>query len=197
MKKQDRQKLGVLGGLLVVLGLTSVLAFRTNQLQTTAAVQPQPARGKTSEKPPAPSQDHIRLDLLEKNDSEEGIGKRNLFQYRQAPAPPPPALGGPRGTTGPMTQLPQLTEGPTLPITPPPPPGPPPPPPITLKYQALYVVSPENGGPTAVLADDSRHYNVKVGEILLGRFRILSINDKSVEVEDLTYNRRQTLPFIK
>jgi hypothetical protein len=96
-----------------------------------------------------------------------------------------------------MTQLPQLTEGPTLPITPPPPPGPPPPPPITLKYQALYVVSPENGGPTAVLADDSRHYNVKVGEILLGRFRILSINDKSVEVEDLTYNRRQTLPFIK
>jgi len=190
MKKQDRQKLSVLGVLLVVLGLTSVLAYRMNRPETTAAVQPQPPRGKTSQKPPAPSQDHIRLDLLEKNDSEEGIGKRNLFQYRQAPAPPPPALGGPRGATGPMMPQPQLTEGPPPPPQPQLPPGPPPPPPITLKYQALYVVSPENGGPTAVLADDSRHYNVKVGEILLGRFRILTINDKSVEVEDLTYNRR-------
>jgi len=37
---------------------------------------------------------------------------------------------------------------------------------------------------------------VTVGEILMGRFRIASISDKSVEVEDLEYNRRQTLPLL-
>jgi hypothetical protein len=49
----------------------------------------------------------------------------------------------------------------------------------------------------AFVADDSRHYNVTAGEVLLGRYRILSITDKSIEVEDMEYNRRQTLPLLK
>ena len=53
------------------------------------------------------------------------------------------------------------------------------------------------GGLTAFLADDARHYNVTAGEVLMGRYRIASISDKSVEVEDLEYNRRQTLLLLK
>ena len=70
---------------------------------------------------------------------------------------------------------------------------PPPPPPINLKYQG-FAQSPDL---TAFLADDTRHYNVTVGEILMGRYRIISITDKTVEIEDLQFNRRQMLPLLK
>ena len=192
MKKQDRQKLGVLGVLLLVLGVTVVFAYRMNQPQVTSAVQPVPV--KTSANPPAPSEAHIRLDLLENSETADAVAKRNLFQYRQAPPPPP---------TTPQRGAASVAPNPTVNPTPPPqvvnrPPPPPAPPPITLKYQALFVVTDSpTGGPTAVLADESRHYNVKTGEILLGRYRILSISENSVEIEDLDNNRRQTLPFIK
>src|SRR5262245_40768865 len=94
MSKQDRQKLSILIVLLGVLGLTIVLVYRMNQPPTTAAVQP--PEQKTSSNPPAPSEAHIRLDLLANPDAgEEDIGKRNLFQYRQAPPPPKPSP--PRG----------------------------------------------------------------------------------------------------
>jgi hypothetical protein len=182
----------VLGVLLVVLGVTGVFAYRMNQPQITAAVQAAPA--KTSSNPPAPSEAHIRLDLLQNSDAEEAVGKRNLFQYRQnVPALPPLPQRGGKPLDPP---LPTNVPPPTPVVTGPPPP--PPPPPINLKYQALFVVTESpDGGPTAVLADESRHYNVKTGEILLGRYRIVSISESSVEVEDLNLNRRQTLPYVK
>jgi hypothetical protein len=77
------------------------------------------------------------------------------------------------------------------------PPPPAPPPPIPLKYQGFAAENGAGGGFTAFLADDSRHYNVNVGEVLMGRYRILAISDKGVDVEDLQYNRRQTLPLLK
>ena len=80
--------------------------------------------------------------------------------------------------------------------TPPPPPAPPP---VPLKYQGFATIQSPNPNPgfTAFLADDTRHYNVTVGEVLMGRFRVLNITDKSVDIEDLAYNRRQTLPLVK
>jgi len=188
MTKQDRQKLSVLIVLLGVLGLTIVMAYRMNQPPTTAAVQPQEV--KTSANPPAASEAHIRLDLLEKSDAAEDIGKRNLFQYRQAPAPPPSHAQ--RGSVA--------TSLPPPPITPAPAPTvrtPPPPPPIPLKYQGFAVVNSGTGEYTAFLADDARHYNVTKGEILMGRYRVLSISEKIVEIEDLEQNRRQSLPLLQ
>jgi len=189
MSKQDRQKLSILAVLIGVLALTVVLGFRMNQPPTTAAVQP--SEQKTSANPPAASDARIRLDLVEKSEGSEGnIGKRNLFQYQQAPAPavssgrgaPPPVARN----TPPPTPIPVQTR----------PTGPPQPPPIGLKYQGFAATLAPNRGFTAFLSDDSRHYNVTVGEILMGRFRIASITDKSVEVEDLEYNRRQILPLL-
>jgi hypothetical protein len=192
MSKQDRQKLSILVILLTVLGLTVVLGYRMNQPATTAAVQtPEP---KTSTNPPAASDARIRLDLVEKPEDAEDVGKKNVFVYRQ-PAPPPPLTPRP-GAQPPPSQVPSNVGPAPVPI-PPGPPVPPPPPPIPLKYQGFATVNSPGGGLTAFLSDDSRHYNVKVGEVLMGRYRIAAISDKMVEVEDLEYNRRQTLPLLK
>jgi hypothetical protein len=65
-----------------------------------------------------------------------------------------------------------------------------------LKYQGFALTSTPNRL-IAFVADDTRHYNVTAGEILMGRYRIVSITEKAVEVEDLDFNRRQTLPLVK
>lgn len=191
MTKQDRQKLLFLVILLAVLAATIVLGYRMNRPPTTVTAQ-QPEQ-KTSSNPPAPSDARILLDLVEKPEGGENAGKKNLFQYGQPPAPAitarpalPPGTFTPPGNT-PLTQA-AVRPGPLIP---------PPPPSINLKYQGLFTVNSPEGGLVAVLADDSRHYNVKTGEILMGRFRVASISDKQVEIEDLEYNRRQTLPYLK
>ena len=192
MTKQDRQKLSILAVLIGVLTLTVVLGYRMNQPTITAAVQP--SEPKTSGNPPAANDARIRLDLVEKSLGTEGnIGKRNLFQYQQAP--PAAVSTTARGAAPPSFRntAPTQTTTPAQTFRPP---GPPQPPPIGLKYQGFAATQAPNRGFTAFLSDDSRHYNVTVGEVLMGRFRIASISDKSVEVEDLEYNRRQILPLL-
>ena len=192
MTKQDRQKLSILLVLLAVFGLTAVLGYRMYEPSTTASRQPAP-EAKTSANPPAPSDARIRLDLVEKPEgSEEDIGKKNVFQYRQASL----SAAATKPSSQPGASLP-ATDPVVIPVPPGPPPGPvtpPPPPPISLKYQG-YAAS--RSGLTAFLSDEQRHYNVIVGEVLMGRFQVTQISDKSVEVEDLQYSRKQTLPLLK
>jgi hypothetical protein len=192
MTKQDRQKLSILIVLLGVLGVTMGLAYRMNQPQTTAAVHAAEAKTPAANPPAQNDAARLRLDLIEKSEEAGGdIAKRNLFQYQQTP--PPQTFSG-RGSS-PPTLSPSPPPTVTIPIARPS--GPPPPPPITLKYQGFANTTTPTPGLTAFIGDDSRHYNVTVGEILMGRFRIANITDKAVEIEDLEYNRRQTLPLIK
>jgi len=188
---KDRQKLGILIVLLGVLAATSLMGYRMKEPTTTAAVQTPAA--KTSANPPSPSDARILLELVEKDSGAKGnIGDRNLFQYRQAPPPPisrtpVPALPGAiaaQPTQAPIQAPP--TRPPAQPVLPP----------IPLKYQGYASRNGSGQGLTAFLADDARHYNVTVGEVLMGKYRISSITDKSVEVEDLENNRRQTLPLL-
>jgi len=193
MTKQDRQKLSILIVLVAVLGLTIVLGYRMNQPDTTNAVQAPPT--KTSENPPSPVDAKLRLDLVEKESGEENAGKKNVFEYHQAPVPTPPVVQ--RGPVPPSVSRPPdiaMNPGGVLPR---PPVGPPPPPPIPLKYQGYAASTAQGGGFTAFLADDSRHYNVTVGEVLMGRYRVLGISDKTVDIEDLEFKRRQSLPIVK
>jgi hypothetical protein len=194
MSKQERQKLSILAVLLVVLGLTVVLGYRMNQPDTTNAVQA-PAPVKVSEKPPAQVDAKLRLDLVEKESGEENAGRRDVFQYHQTPPPAPPASQRGQIPSQTISRTPdiglstaQVRQGP---------PVPPPPPPIPLKYQGYAASTVPGGSFTAFLADDSRHYNVTVGEVLMGRYRILGISDKTVDVEDLEYQRRQSLSIVK
>jgi len=189
MSKPDRQKLSILAVLMGVLGLTVVLGYRMNQPPTTAAVPP--SVQKTSANPPAANDARIRLDLVESGGNDGNFGKRNLLQYQQAP--PPPVSGSRRG--GPPATVPNTPAPTPIPLQTRPQ-GPPQPPPIGLKYQGFAATLAPNRGFTAFLSDESRHYNVTVGEVLMGRFRIASITDTSVEVEDLQNNRGQTLPLL-
>ena len=195
MSKQDRQKLSVLIILVGVLVLTLILGYSMNRPVVTAAVQV--AETKPSASPPAPTDARIRLDLIEKPETSEEIGRKNVFQYQQTPAPAPPSTSqsrsspivpqpSPPGVNGtPATRLPASI-------------APPGPPPIPFKYQGYALESSPGGQITAFLMDDaSHHYNVGIGEILMGRYRITQISANSVEVEDSESSRRQTLPLAK
>jgi hypothetical protein len=191
MSKQDRQKLSILGVLLGVLALTLVLGYRLNQPATTAeGAGAQTPETKTSVNPPAPSNARIRIDLVEKPEADQDIGKRNVFEYYKAPPPPPAPRAPSPGSSQPTANAGLPTLRPSAPTNLGPPPMP-------LKYQGYLVLDTPPGAFTAVIADDSRHYNVTVGEVLMGRYRILAITDKVVDVEDIEYHRRQSLPIAK
>src|SRR5262245_2513443 len=195
MTKKDRTNLSILIVLLVVLGLTITLVYRMNQPPTTAAVQTPPP--KTAPPNPTSPDAKIRLDLVEKPDSaSDEVGRKNVFQYQQTRPALPSQKSGP---AGPIVSSPPVNVTPPVQtvVRPPAPTGPPPPPPILYKYQGFLAVSSPGGSMTAILADDSRHYLVTVGEVLMGRYRISKITNTAVEVEDLEYNRRQTLPLVK
>jgi len=71
--------------------------------------------------------------------------------------------------------------------------GPPPPPPINLKY---FGFSNHPGEPRkAFLSKDGDVFIAKEGEIIDRRYRILRITPVSVEVEDVLYNNRQSIPL--
>ena len=189
MNKRDRQRLGILIVLLVVLGMTVVLGYRMNRPQITAAVQTPQTRQPSPNQTTA-SDARIRLDLIETAEGSQDIGRNNVFQYREVR---PSAQASRPGSTPPEASP---SPAPAVVLQPPGrPAGPPPPPPIPLKYQGFAVV---NSSLTAFLADDSaRHYNVTMGEVLMGKYRISQITDTIVEIEDLEANRRQTLPLSK
>lgn len=191
MTSQDRQRLKVLIVLLVVLGLTVVFGYRINRPPTASAVRSPEAKAQASGS--AETAARLRLDLVQKPSAEDEIGRNNLFQYRMGrPATDTPRPGAGAGS-GPIVKEPVPNQPPASAS----PPGPPSPPPIPLKYQGFAVVSPGSNQLTAFLADDADHYNVVEGEVLMGRFRIVRIMETTVEVEDLVFNRRQSLPLIK
>jgi hypothetical protein len=198
MTKQDRQKITILGVLLAILASVVVMVLRINDTPatTTAAVQV-PETSKISVNPPAPSDASLRKDLLDKPDTHQEIGKRNIFEYRQAPPPPPPP-GPPRGSRSARLFESNPDGSGSVPGNfPPPTTQPPLPPQIPLKYVGYLTVDAPGGGFVAVLSDDSRHYSVTNGEVLMGRYRVLTISDKIVDIEDLEYKRRQSLPIVK
>ena len=192
MTAQDRRKLSILIILLVVLGLTLVLGYRLNQPASAGDVPPGETR--PSANTPAANEARIRLDLVEEPEGSQA-GDTNIFQYRQR-KPAPEAL---KPGVGPGSLAPVPPPVVTAQPVPSRPSLPPPPPPITLRYSGFAVTNEPVGTLTAFLFDDSsrRHYNVNVGEILMGRYRIVGITDTSVDIEDLQYNRRQMLPLQK
>jgi hypothetical protein len=187
MSRRDRQRLSVFVVLAGVLVLTLVLGYRMNEPEAAAV---QAAEAKAASKAPTASDARIRLDIVENPDTARDIGQKNLFQYGQRRAP---SQALPR-TDEVKPPAPAVTQ--PVAVAPPVPPPPPPPPPIPLKFTGFAVL---NSSMTAFLTDESgvKHYNMSAGEVLMGRYRVTQITDKTVEVEDLQFNRRQTLALQK
>jgi hypothetical protein len=72
---------------------------------------------------------------------------------------------------------------------------PPPPPPIDLKFCGFFA-SPKTGAKQAILLHGEDVWLASPGDIVLRRYRILSIAANSVEVEDIPNNNKQSLPLL-
>jgi hypothetical protein len=186
LSKQDSQRLIILVVLIAVLGLIILLGYQKDEPATASVVQTRVS--KTPVDSPA-AIDAKLLDFAEIQSVEERAGKRDVFQYYQAPAHAPVPQRKPLPGPPDLDQTPLRIRPPQAPNV-----GLPP---IQLKYQGYAASTAPNGTFTAFLADDSRHYNVIVGEILMGRYRVLNISDKTVDIDDLDYNRRESLPIVK
>ena len=80
----------------------------------------------------------------------------------------------------------------TGPVGPPAPP-PPPPPPITLKF---FGFANKPGEPKKIfLSQDGDVFIAVEGDIVNRRYKIIHIGPTSVEVEDVLYNNRQSIPL--
>ena len=178
----------VLGG---VLAVTLWFGYGVSR---TPAPTPVPAATQEVQSMAAPQAGaRIRLDLVENLHAEDEIGRNNVFQYRIRRAAPANASES-SGSGGAATPPP--VEAAPVPPAPQGPPPPPPPPPIPFKYRGFANVE-KPSSLIAFLADDANHYNVTIGEILMGRYRVSRITLTDVEMEDLQLNRRQTLPLIR
>src|SRR6201996_9207102 len=103
---------------------------------------------------------------------------RNIFSLTYTPPPPPMPTHVPPARPKAIT-------------LPPAPVGPPPPPPINLKF---FGTAKRASGPLqAFLLQGDNVYLASAGEIVAHKYRIVSINPNSIQVEDLQYNNTQTL----
>ncbi len=126
---------------------------------------------------------HMDAMLVTESMTYEGSG-RNIFSVNSAP---PPVV-----IPKPVANARQVAV-----VTPPPvyhAPVPPPPPPIDLKFCG-YFASPKTGDKRAILLHGDDVILAVPGDIVMRRYRIVSIATGSIEVEDMQYNNKQTLPL--
>ena len=117
--------------------------------------------------------------------------RRDLFRFGSAaPAPGPGGAPGSRapGNTGDDQDE---TEPAETAMTPAEPPGPPPPAPIPLRYVG-YAETPGTGK-VAALSDGRFTYHGREGDVIEGRWRIVTIGVESLVIERVDGSGRQTL----
>jgi hypothetical protein len=139
------------------------------------------ARGKTGTKQIAqnstdPTFHRLQLEDSRKVKYEPG---RNIFEMQAATIPPP--IAPPR-----MTPPPSFTPPPT-----------PPPPPIPLKF---YGFASKPGETKRIFLAEGDPQNsivfiAKQGDIVDRRYRVLQIAANSVQIEDVLYSNKQTIPL--
>jgi hypothetical protein len=186
---ENRKKVlwaSVLGGLallLVAYQLIGSMSSPVTAAQPTATTGTKPrtriVHGK--EKPVGDERLDPTLDLSLLAQTEQtkytGVG-RNIFVAQADPIPKPLA--------------PAQIEA-TGPVGPPAPPPPPPPPPINLKF---FGFANKPGEPKKIfLSQDGDVFIAVEGDIVNRRYKIIHISPTAVEVEDVLYNNRQSIPL--
>jgi hypothetical protein len=131
---------------------------------------------------------HMEAMLVTESLEYSGSG-RNIFSPSSAPVVTiPNPITGARPKPGPAPVV--------VPCPPncPPPPPPPPPPVIDLKFFGVETTA--DGTRQAFLLHDDSVFLASAGDVVLRRYRVVSIEAKSVRVEDMQYNNTQTLPLL-
>lgn len=168
MTKKTRYELYVLGVLLVL----AVVAYSS---QSRNSVFTGASASDVRFTPLDVSDPSLRLDLLDRIQKLEYKGQhRNIFSAE--PLPPPPSV---------LAAQQARARGPVVP----------PPPPVTVPATFYGIVTDLRTGQKRACfsanADDV--YIVPVGGTLLNQFRILTIGNNSVEVEEISSGRHTTL----
>jgi hypothetical protein len=195
---EDRKKMIAVGGFVVIAG--AVLYFELSGGSAPAPVAPPavvtaPAASNegTTTGPAAKWMGttsaaldptlHMGAMLVSESVEYSGSG-RNIFSANTAP--PPVAIQKPIAPARPV---------PVAPVVPCPPncPPPPPPPPIQLKF---FGVADRGGRRQALLLHDDDVWVASPGDVVMRRYRVISIADKTIEVEDMQNNNKQTLPLL-
>jgi hypothetical protein len=125
---------------------------------------------------------HMEAMLVSESVVYSGSG-RNIFSPNSAPPV--------------VIQKPIAPARPTANLAPPPPPaptGPPPPPPIDLKFFGTETLA--NGTQLAFLLHDDTVYRAGAGDVVLRRYRVLSINARTIQMEDMQNKNTQFLPLM-
>ena len=126
---------------------------------------------------------HMDAMLVTESVAYSGIG-RNIFSPNSAP---PVVIPTPVSTA-------RNTPPPPPPVPCPPNcPRPPPPPPIDLKF---FGTASANGARRALLLHNDDVYLASAGDVVLRRYRVISVDAKSMLVEDMQNNNQQTLPLL-
>jgi hypothetical protein len=118
----------------------------------------------------------LRTDLLDSLRKLEYEGPhRNIFSASAPPPPPPPV------------QQAKVIQAPVSTV-------PPPPPPLTVPATFFgYVTDAQTGTRRAFFNEGDNVYVVGIGDVLLGRFRLLQIGNNTAEVEETASGRHATL----
>jgi hypothetical protein len=126
---------------------------------------------------------HMDAMLVSESVVYSGTG-RNIFSANSVPAVPIP---NPIANARPKpTQVVQTG--------PPPPTGPSPPPPIDLKFFGIATAA--NGARKAFLLHDDIVYTASAGDVVLRRYKVIAVDPKTIQVEDMQNNNKQTLPLL-
>ena len=128
----------------------------------------------------APQVADVQLERLDARADTFTPPRRDPFRFREKPAPPPP----------PPPPAPPVA---VRPVTPGPPPAPAPPP-ISLKYFGLAVMP--DGTRVAVLTDGTPRPTLygRQGDIIEGRYRLLRVENDSIEIAYLAGTGRRRIP---
>jgi hypothetical protein len=187
---ENRKKViwaSVLGGLALILVAYQLLSSMSAPV---TAAQPTPAAAGTKPRTRLDRTGHERLvgeerldptlDLRRLAETEQtkytGSGRNIFVAQVDIPKPVAPA---------------QIEQ--TGPVGPPAPPPPPPPPPITLKFFGF--ANKPGEAKKIFLSQDGDVFIAVEGDIVNRRYKIIHITPTAVEVEDVLYNNRQTIPL--
>jgi len=127
---------------------------------------------------------HMEAMLVSESVVYAGSG-RNIFSPNSAP--PPVVIQKPIAPARPQPVV-QQVQAPPVPAT-----CPPQCPPIDLKF--FGTVS-SNGKQQAFLLHDDNVYLASAGDVVLRRYRVISIEARAIQVEDMQNNNKQMLPLL-
>ena len=162
--------------IIAVLFLARTYFGGTGEAAPATTATPAKSVAKTGSKPVSSLDPTLRTDLLKSAEDTKYEAKgRNIFMAYVEPPPQP------------------KTPVYTPPTTPTPAPGPPPPPPIDMKF--IGFANKPGQAKQIFLMQNEDVFVAKEGEIVNRRYKVVKINQNSVEIEDVLNNNRQSIPL--